>query len=43
MRPLTWHPSVEVSSLEQNIISRIKRAKLFVFLRYHRHELVGGV
>ncbi len=39
MRPLTWHPSVEVSSLEQNIISRIKRAKLFVFLRYHRHEL----
>ena len=39
MRPLTWHPSVEVSSLEQNIINRIKRAKLFVFLRYHRHEL----
>jgi transposase len=39
MRPLTWHPSVEISSLEQIIINRIKRAKLFVFLRHHRHEL----
>lgn len=39
MRPLTWHPSVEISSLERNIINRIKRAKLLVFLRHHRHEL----
>ena len=39
MRPSVWQPSVEVSSLEQAIITRIKRAKLFVFLRYHRHEL----
>ena len=39
MRPSFWHPSVELSSIEQTIITRIKRAKLFVFLRYHRHEL----
>jgi hypothetical protein len=39
MRPSTWHPPVELSSLEQTIIARIKRAKLFIFLRYHRHEL----
>jgi transposase len=29
----------EPSFLEQNIILRIKRAKLFLFLRHHRHEL----
>lgn len=39
MRPPSWHPPVESSSCEQTIIRRIKRAKLFVFLRYHRYEL----
>lgn len=39
MRPSSWHPPVEPSSFEQTIITRIKRAKLFVFLRHHRHEL----
>ena len=39
MRPLTWHPPVEPSCVEQTIIQRIKRAKLFVFLRHNRHEL----
>ena len=39
MRPSAWHPPIEPSSLEQTIIIRIKRAKLFVFLRHHRHEL----
>ena len=39
MRPLSWHPPTELSSFEQTIIARIKRAKLFVFLRHHRHEL----
>ena len=39
MRPLSWHPSVEPSFLEQTVMTRIKRAKLFVFLRSHRHEL----
>ena len=39
MRPSAWHPPVELSSLEQTIIARIKRAKLFVFLRHHRNAL----
>jgi hypothetical protein len=39
MRPSAWHPPVELSFLEQTIVTRIKRAKLFVFLRHHRHEL----
>jgi IS5 family transposase len=39
MRPRAWHPPVELSAAEQSIIKRIKRAKLFIFLRLHRHEL----
>ena len=39
MRPLPWHPPVELSALEQSIVKRIKRAKLFTFLRRVRHEL----
>lgn len=39
MRPLSWLPPVDLLPLEQPIITRIKRANLFVFLRYHRHEL----
>jgi hypothetical protein len=30
---------VECSRLEREVIKRIKRAKLFVWLREHRHEL----
>jgi len=30
---------VEPSRLEREVIKRIKRAKLFVWLREHRHEL----
>ena len=39
MRPSFWQPPVEPSTQEQAIIKRIRRAKLFVFLRQHRHEL----
>jgi Transposase domain (DUF772) len=39
MRPPYWNPPIELSELEQGIISRIKRAKLFIFLRYNRHYL----
>ncbi len=39
MRPPHWHPPVQLSPAEQTIISRIKRAKLFIFLRHNRHEL----
>ena len=39
MRPSVWSPPVELSPAEQAIVKRIKRAKLFVFLRQERHEL----
>ncbi len=39
MRPMTWNPPIELSETEQKIIKRIKRAKLFVFLRSTRHLL----
>ena len=39
MRPISWNPPLEISSGEQIIINHIKRAKLFVFLRYHRNAL----
>jgi hypothetical protein len=39
MRPPLWHPPVELSTAEHAIIKRIRRAKLFVFLRHHRHTL----
>jgi hypothetical protein len=34
-----WQPPVACSRLEREVIKRIKRAKLFVWLRGHRHEL----
>src|SRR5918998_3912252 len=39
MRPLLWQPPVNLSPAEQAIVKRIRRAKLFVFLRHHRHTL----
>jgi transposase len=39
MQPSVWRPPVELSSAEQQIVKRIKRAKLFIFLREHRHTL----
>ena len=39
MRPPLWQPPVALSSTEQSILRRIKRAKLFIFLRQHRHDL----
>ncbi len=39
MRPQTWNPPIELSPIEQKIVKRIKRAKLFVFLREIRHLL----
>lgn len=40
MRPPPWHPPVAPSPAEQTIVRLVKRAKHFVFLREHRHELV---
>lgn len=39
MRPPHWEPPVALSADEQRVATRIKRAKLFVFLRQVRHEL----
>jgi len=39
MRPLVWRPPVEPSPAEQDVIRLVRRAKLFVWLRAHRHEL----
>ncbi len=39
MRPENWNPPIELSALEQSIVKRIKRAKLFTFLREYRHQL----
>jgi len=35
----TEQPPIELSPTEQSIVKRIKRAKLFTFLRECRHEL----
>ena len=39
MRPIVWSPPVEPSAAEQAVIKAVRRARLFVFLRLHRHEL----
>src|SRR5256714_7099100 len=40
MQPSPWQPSVELSTQEEQIMKRIRKAKLFAFLRQHRHELL---
>ena len=39
MRPVVWRPPVQPSAAEQMVIKAVRRAKVFVFLRLHRHEL----
>jgi hypothetical protein len=39
VRPSLWHPPVELSPAEQGIVKRIRRAKLFVFLRRQRRAI----
>ena len=39
MRPPNWHPPIELSPDEVQIIAHIKKAKLFIFLRHQRHHL----
>jgi transposase len=43
MRPVVWRPPVEPSAAEQAVMKAVRRAKLFVFLRQHRHELFDEV
>jgi len=33
MRPSGWHPPIEPTPGEQTVLQRVKRAKLFVFVR----------
>ena len=39
MRPPTWNPPIELSATEQIVAKRIRKAKLFLFLREIRHSL----
>ena len=39
MQPAIWKPPVTLSPQEEQIVEKIRKAKLFVFLRHHRHEL----
>jgi hypothetical protein len=39
LRPPIWSPPVEPAPQERTVMRLIKRAKLFVFLREHRHEI----
>lgn len=39
MRPPLWRPPIPLSRKEQTVVSKVRRAKLFVFLRTIRHEL----
>ncbi len=39
MRPSLWQPPIQPSAAEDKMLKRIRRAKLFVFLRHHRHAL----
>ena len=40
MQPSPWHPPIELSEQEEQIVKKIRKAKLFVFLRKQRHELL---
>jgi DDE family transposase/transposase-like protein DUF772 len=39
MRPSLWHPPIPLSPKEQTVVSKVRRAKLFVFLRRVRHDV----
>jgi transposase len=39
MRPVLWQPPVDLSPAEAQIVRRVRRAKLFVFLRQQRHRI----
>lgn len=39
MRPPTWNPPIDMSPTEEIVAKRIRKAKLFLFLRQIRHSL----
>jgi hypothetical protein len=42
MRPALWQPPIALSAAEQQIVRRVRRAKLFVFLREQRHLILDA-
>lgn len=42
MRPPIWQPPVTLSAAEEQIVRRVRRAKLFVFLRRQRQLIVDA-
>src|SRR5437660_3249375 len=40
MQPPSWQPPIALSEQEEQIVKRVRKAKLFVFLREHQHELL---
>ena len=43
MQPRLWQPPVEWSAKEEHVVKRIRKAKLFVFLRNYRHQIFDDV
>ena len=43
MQPRLWQPPVELSVKEEHVVKRIRKAKLFVFLRMYRHKIFDEV
>jgi hypothetical protein len=43
MQPQFWQPPVELSAKEEHVVKRIRKAKLFVFLRKYRHQIFDNV
>ena len=39
MQPAMWNPPVTLNPQEEQIVHKIRKAKLFVFLRQHRNAL----
>src|SRR5207237_10504402 len=40
MKTSQWQTTVKLSEQEEQIVKKIRKAKLFIFLRQHRHELL---
>ena len=40
MRPPTWNPPLELSEVEAKILRKIRKAKLFIWLRENRHLVI---
>ena len=43
MQPAIWKPSIELNKQEEQVVSRIRRANLFVFLRHYRHQVFDEI